>query len=204
MPNKIWTINKDLAANLLRDPNTSAVTLFVIAVKTVGEENMFTVDEDTGYSDSIDPLELLSELEDQFRTSIPPENENRLNALLMAFTSNLYFDDPIAFTSISMAIHSGDLGELVNGVMEDLTIEEILVAKMEIELLIEPQEFSTSVQKLIHASIKDLAEEDGEGAVVKTLDNVIEEQRAQIIRELHSIGLDDTMLKFVADYNMTI
>lgn len=204
MYNQNWKINKDKAASILRDNDASAIALFIIAIKTVGEENLLFTDEDTGFVDHMDPLELFTELEEYFRVKIPEQNENRLNALLTAFTTDLFFDDPIAFSSICLAIHSGDLAELVNGIMEEPTIEEILIARMEVELVIEAQDFSKSVQRLIIQSIKDLAEDDDNESPRETLNDIVETHRNKIIGELSAIGLDDKMLEFVRQYDMTI
>lgn len=204
MYNQTWKIDKNKAGEILRDPDATAIALFIIAIKTVGEENLLFPDEDTGYADHMDPIELFEELEDAFRVRMAPENENRLNALLTAFTTSLFFEDPIGFASICLAISSGDLAELVNGIMEEPTIEEILRAKMEIELLIEPQEFSDSVQKLILASIKDLAEDDEVTSPEASLNYMAETHRAQIIQELSAIGLDNKMLEFVRNHNVSI
>lgn len=204
MYNQNWKINKDKAASILRDNDASAIALFIIAIKTVGEENLLFTDEDTGFVDHMDPLELFTELEEYFRVKLPEQNENRLNALLTAFTTDLFFDDPIAFSSICLAIHSGDLAELVNGIMEEPTIEEILIARMEVELVIEAQDFSKSVQRLIIQSIKDLAEDDDNESPRETLNDIVETHRNKIIGELSAIGLDDKMLEFVRQYDMTI
>lgn len=204
MYNQTWKINKDKAGEILRNPDSTAIALFIIAIKTVGEENLIFPDEDTGYTDHMDPLELFEELESEFRVRIAVENENRLNALLTAFTTNLFFEDPIGFTSICLAIHSGDLAELVNGVMEEPNIEEILTAKMEIEMLIEPQEFSKSVQELISSSIKDLAEDDEVSSPEESLNYLVETHRTQIVQELLDIGLDDKMVEFVRSHNVSV
>ncbi len=202
LPNN-WNINKNAAADLLRNPDTSALVLFIIAAKTIGEENIFFPNEETGYTDSIDPLELFSELEDEFSVQIPVEVENKLNAILMLFTSQMYFEDPIAFVSVSLAVASGDLGELINGVMEEPTIEEILQTKMEVDLLIEKEEFSDSVQRVISDSLKDLsdADEDDEGP---SIDQIIEEHRANMISELTAIGVPDQLVEFVKAYELSL
>jgi hypothetical protein len=88
--------------------------------------------------------------------------------------------------------------------MEEPSIEEILRSKMEIELLIEPQDFSDSVQKLILSSIKDLAEDDEVSSPEESLDYMAETHRAQIIQELSAIGLDDKMLEFVRNHEVSI
>lgn len=204
MYNQNWTINREKAAEILRDPDATAIALFIIAIKTVGEENLLFTNEDTGYVDHMDPVELFTELEDFFRVTLPEQNENRLNALLTAFTTDLFFEDPIAFSSICLAIHSGDLAELVNGIMEEPNIEEILISRMEVELVIEKQDFTKSVQKLILSSIRDLAEDDDIIEPRETLNDIVEEHRAKIINELRSLGLHENMLEFVKQYEITI
>jgi hypothetical protein len=204
MLNYNWKIDKKAATNLLMSSETSGIALFIICLKTVGSDELFTVDEDTGYTDTMDPVELFADLQDAFNVSIPVENENRINAILTAISTDLYFSDSIAFTSISISVNSGDLGELVNGIMEAPTIEEILTTKMEIELIVEDVDFSPSVQKIITEAVKDLAEDDDPATPEYTLNEVVEEHRAKIYSELNSLGIDEKVLEYVKSYEFSL
>jgi hypothetical protein len=204
MLNYNWKIDKKAATNLLMSSETSGIALFIICLKTVGSDELFTVDEDTGYTDTMDPVELFSELQDVFNVALPPENENRINAILTAISTDLYFTDSIAFTSISISVNSGDLGELVNGFMEVPTIEEILTTKMEIELIVDEVEFSPNVQKIILNAVKDLAEDDDPATPEYTLNEVVEEHRSKIYGELNSLGIDEKVLEHVKSYEFSL
>lgn len=185
-----WTINPDAAAKYLRDPDTKATTLHAIALGTVGFEELYGLDEG---EDPMDPVELYVVLEDTYKTSIPVENENRLNAIMLATTTEAFFYNPEIFAAICLGVSSGDLGDMVHGVMEDPTIAEILEAIMEVQLNHDPEtEFSTKVERYIDV----ILESEGiEGLEDPAAEDFVEKAKQEMFAELREIGVPESYLQ---------
>ena len=122
---------KEKAAELLRSEETLASVLLLI-ILTAYKDEVFG-NEEVGI-EPIDPIELWTRLEEDFHAQIPVENENRLNALMLAVSTDGFFDDPEIFKAVTLALNSGDMGDLVSGQVEELTLPEALWAIFEVEL----------------------------------------------------------------------
>lgn len=114
-------IDKAEAAKLLESDETFAFTLMVILLATYDQE---VFDEN--------PVVLFSRIESDFRIKLPEEAENRINAVLTAMTTDLFYTQYSVFKSIALALCEGDIGD---GEDDDLNAAEILWAITEVGLL---------------------------------------------------------------------
>jgi len=126
-----FPFDKRLAADLLADTETTATVLHMIILAAYGDEVYGSIEHDI---EQAEPVELWLRLKEDFSVNIPESNENKVNALMLALSTEAFYDDPLAFISICNALYSGDLGDLVNGALEDLTMSEMLWGIYEVEL----------------------------------------------------------------------
>jgi len=83
--------------DLLADPETCGSVLLTIALSKYKEQAF-----------EVDPMTLIFDLEDDFQTSIPEPNENKLKAILLATETPIFQHDPDAFQAICMTLWEGD------------------------------------------------------------------------------------------------
>lgn len=114
-------IDKVEAAKLLESDETFAFTLMVILLATYDQE---VFDEN--------PVILFSRIESDFRIKLPEEAENRINAVLTAMTTDLFYTQFSVFKSITLALCEGDIGDDDD---DELNAAEILWAITEVGLL---------------------------------------------------------------------
>lgn len=175
--------NRETAADLFRDPETCGSVILIILLATYGEEIF-----------DLDPLEIYVRIQEDFHATLTEEGENKLNAIMMALSTNAFYEDPLAFRSISSALYDGDIGDLVEGSLEDLTIPEILWAVYEVGLLrdeTEETEFSPAVQRVMEEEMSNEAEEMDieEAEVVPHYERFVEEMKMELHQQLRKIGL---------------
>ncbi len=154
-------LDPDRSRDLLGDTESRALTIYTILLDWFGPEVLHG-DED---SEAWDPIFLYNNIEEQFRVSFPVENENKLQAILLALETDAFYEDPSIFTAICLALSSGDLGDMVNGVLEDLSLPEALWGMIEVGLLRDDeQEMAPAVDALMARLIRDetLASEEEE------------------------------------------
>jgi len=189
-------MNRKVAPDLLADPDTSATVLHAILLAEYGDELYGDVD-----TEPMDPIELWSNVREDFGVTIPDENENKINALMLALSSDAFFEDPLAFVSICRSLLSGDLGDLVEGLIDDIdiTIPEMLWGMLEVDLNRddEPQ-FSRGVQKVIDWNISQEAadnEELDEDEVLPYYDDVVEKEKARLLHDLRILEVPAEALR---------
>jgi hypothetical protein len=141
------------AFKALADDATFATTAHVIALNTFGDEIY-----------DMDPLELISALESEYKVEVSEEVAEKLQAILLATTTSAFFEDPVAFRAIANTLLEGDPG--FDG-FDDVTIPELLWAIYEVELNHEGTDFSPMVERIIKEEI----ENDGED--IDTLDEAM-------------------------------
>jgi hypothetical protein len=164
----------------LSDPNTLATTVHIILLSSYGEAIYDT-----------DPIDLYLRLEEDFGVKPTEEIENRINAILMATSTDLFFNDPQAFTAVCETILNGDPGL---DVLDPLTLPEIMWGIYEVELNRTPAHMSKSVERIIHEAMEteagdpeteDLFGSDSYGYLMRFL----EEQREVLRTQLENLGL---------------
>ena len=177
-------MNTDYVAELLRNPDTAGTVLLTILLRTYGEDIF-----------DVDPVELYVRIQEDFRTTMSEEGENRLNALIMALSSNAFYEDPDVFRAVAAALYDGDLGDLINGTIDDITLPEILWAIYEVGLLREDEEdpeFAPAVQRIIDEEIAQAAEEadlDNPDSVVPYYERFVEDMKEDMLQQLRRLGV---------------
>lgn len=186
------------AGQLLSDAGTKATVLLVIAMTVYGSDALFgraPSESDPG-EDAWDPAILFNQLEQDFSVSIPPENENKLQALLMAVATDAFYEDLETFMAVCNSVDSGDLGDLVNGFFEEVTVPEILWACYEVLVNrgSDTVEFSPPVSAFIEEIVSDEAEENEEVGdsveeVTSYFDRFLREEQEELVSQLQTLGL---------------
>lgn len=200
------------AGQLLASADTKATTLHVIALAAYGAEALYGGDPiagdiDSG-SDPVEPAILFNQLESDFSVSIPPENENKLNAIMLAVSSDGFYYDPTVFVSVCGALDDGELGDLVNGLMEDLSIPEIIWACFEVALNRddgEDADFSPAVMAIMKESLDSESEDlDVEGSeVLPYYDRHLQAEKTELLNELTKLGVAPEYLAMVNQMDPT-
>lgn len=180
-----------------------ATPLLVIVLSTYGDRALAD-DPETG-EERLDPIELWNMVERDYRTTIPLEAENRLNAIMLALTSDLFFEDPIVFTAVCGALSQGELPDMVNGFMDDLvehlTLAECLWGLYEVALVRDDDlPLGPRIEALIERIARDEVEEDvGDPLqIIPHYERFVIKQRHEMIQQLRLLGLPEEMLARLA------
>ena len=131
------TVDRRVIARLIGDDGTLATVLQIICLTLYGEEIY-----------QVDPLEIISRLEEDCGTRVTDHNENRLKAMFLATSTEAFYDEPEAFYAIGNTLLNGDPGI---DEMDPLTIPELSWAIYEVALNHGDRDFTPSVQTLVDA-----------------------------------------------------
>ena len=135
-------IDKSKAAELLADDETFGTVAHIIAYSAFGNAIY-----------EMDIQELFAELEDEFKVQLSQDVCQKLQAILLATTTDSFFEDKEGFRAIANTLIEGDPGFLT---FDDLTVIEILWSSYEVSLNHPGREFDPAVDMLMN---KELAEE---------------------------------------------
>lgn len=207
----VYPFKKSEAAKLLASDDAYAFVLIAILLPVFGDD-LFT--EDTSI--------LFADIEDYFDCHLSEESENRINAAITAMTTDLFFTNVNMFNSIALSFAEGDIGDIPDGILETPDVGDMLWAVQEMSLLIgEPKEseefqskFSPAVVAYINEQLATVAEDlDEVPDDVDTLDEafevpyferVIDENTAQLIKQLYMIGVDASkLIGYLEDSNLS-
>jgi hypothetical protein len=199
-----FPFDKRLAADLLADTETTATVLHMIILAAYGDEVYGSLENGI---EPADPVELWLRIKEDFSVNVPESNENKVNALMLALSTEAFYDDPLAFISISNALYSGDLGDLVNGALEDLTMPEMLWGIYEVELNRGDSEgFAIPIDRLIDEIIKNEAEDNEEleeTEVVPYYEKFVAEMRDDMLVQMRMLGVDEMVIKKILKEDLT-
>jgi len=199
-----FPLDRRTAADILADTETSATVLHMIVLAAYGDA--LYGNPDTG-EEPMDPVDLWLSIEEDFRVSVPESNENKLNALMLAISTNAFYEDPLAFISICNALYSGDLGDLVDGAMEDITVPEMLWGIYEVELNRgDHADFVPSVDAVINETIAEEAEEKEEleeSEVVPHYESFVKEMRDDMLAQLRNLGISEDIIRHISKEDLT-
>jgi hypothetical protein len=199
-----FPFDKRLAADLLADTETTATVLHMIILAAYGDEVYGSLEKGI---EAADPVELWLRIKEDFSVTVPESNENKVNALMLALSTEAFYDDPLAFISISNALYSGDLGDLVDGALEDLTMPEMLWGIYEVELNRGDSEgFAVPIDKLIDEIIKNEAEDNEdleEAEVVPYYEKFVAEMRDDMLVQMRMLGVDEMVIKKILKEDLT-
>jgi len=187
-----WKPVQDAAAELLKDPRTTATTVMVLAYKAVGDALFGDPDQEVP---PIDPVELWTEMEEVYSTHVSEAAENRLNALLLALESDAFDTEPDAFMAVCNSLADGDLGDMIDGAIELPTFDEALWALAEVSLI------RGQVVELTPATIEVLAtiaaDEDESPEKAANDQTLVLERAARLQAELLAIGAPSALVESI-------
>lgn len=199
-----FPFDKRQAADFLADPETTATVLHMIILAAYGDEVYGSLEHGI---EAADPVELWLRIKEDFSVTVPESNENKVNALMMALSTDAFYEDPLVFVSICNALYSGDLGDLVNGYLEDLTVPEMLWGIYEVELNRgDSQGFTMPIDQLIDETIQNEAESNEEleeAEVVPYYERFIAEMRDDMLIQMRMLGVDEMVLKQILKEDLT-
>lgn len=168
-----FPFHRDAARELLEGRDTFATVLHAILIASYGELIY-----------QMDPLELYARVREDFNAVIPEEGENRINALMTALTSDLFYQDPEAFTAVAEAFSSGDIGDAADGMFDDdLTLGEALWGMYEVKLNREDEEpLGPAVLRLLEKVMHEEISERGHESVLEFLEDQKTDLHAQFAK----------------------
>jgi hypothetical protein len=175
------SLDRDTVFQMLSDDGTFSTCLHIIALKTYGAEIY-----------DLDPIELFTRLEEDFGARITQDNENKMNAVLMATATDAFYEHPEAFRGICETFADGDPGL---DVMDELTVAEITWGVYEANLNHGDDELSPGVQALIAASMQAEAldqDEEGSDDASSNVWAYLDERWQELASQLERLGIPRT------------
>ena len=162
----------------LSDDATFATVLHAVALISYGPEIY-----------EWEPLALYLELEKDYGVTLTEDNESKLQAIMLATQTDLFYEDPEGFRGICNTLASGDPG--LDG-LDELTLAEALWGMYEVELQRDPAPMQPGVEKMLQSTIlaeaKDLETDPLEDPAGYLIDYV-EERRQQLQKQLTELGI---------------
>lgn len=182
-------LNRQAVAAALADTATFATILHVVCILSYGEEIY-----------NIEPMELYLRLEEDYHAKLSQENENRLQAILLATATDAFYEDERAFRATVNTLLDGEPGF---DTFDDLTLEEIFWAIYEVELNHDEEAFSPVIEALIEREIREEGEEpDDYNGIEEFRPNYVvralADYRRKLGAQLKAIGVKDVVLPPVA------
>ena len=171
-------INPKAAVRILSDDATFGTIAHIIASIKYGPSIY-----------DMDILELFAELEDDFKVQLSDHVQQKLQAIMLATSTDAFFEDPEAFRAIANTLVEGDPGFLI---FDNLTVPEILWSIYEVRLNHPGSDFSPAVKRLIDSEVEDegLDFEDIEDMdVIPAIEGVMIDLRNEFIEQLEELGL---------------
>lgn len=199
----IMKIDRRTVGDLLADPETSATVLHAVLLAFYKEE--LYGDESSGIP-PMDPVELWVRIKEDFHVNAHENNENKINALQMAIATDAFYEDPLAFISICLALYDGDVGDMVTGALEEPTVAEILWGIYEVELNRDDnQPFSSAVMEIIDNTIASEAEEQNEDLadIMPAYDKLLEFKRQKMFDEMRLLEWPESIIRRIAMGDVT-
>ena len=196
-------VDRKVIGDLLADPDTTATALLVIVLRAYGED-VFG-DAEKGI-DPMDPVELWIRLQDDFHTTPHENNENRLNSLMVALSSDAFYEDKTVFMAVCSSLDDGDLGDIIEGGMEDITVCEMLWAIYEVELNRgDSVNFSPGIVAYMDNAMNTEADEQFEDTEnpMSSWEQYLANKREQMFQELIMVGVDKTMIQHLRQEDLT-
>lgn len=169
---------------LLSDSACLATVLHVICLAKYGEEIY-----------QLDPLELYLRLEEDFGVRLPEECENRLNAILLATSTDIFYQNAEAFRGISNTLTDGDPGL---DYLESPTLAEMTWALYEVDVNHGEMAISKECERLIAAAMDNEADDDDPstvedpesvGDLYASLKAFMRDQHGRLCRQLAELGI---------------
>lgn len=141
-------LNKQGVFNALQNPETYATVLLAVCLINYGDETF-----------RVEPLVLFQWLKEDFGTELHEDCENKLQAILIALTTDYFFTDLSVFQNICKTLESGDPDLSVdNPLADNATIPEIMWGVYEVALnsedsVVDNLPFSQQVDRFIENTL---------------------------------------------------
>lgn len=174
VPTKL-SLDKTEVARLLNDVATLGTTLHIICLTAYGEE-IYT----------LDILEMLARLREDFGVELPEDNENKLQAMLTAVSTEAFHQDVEAFNTICNTLSSGDPGL---DELDDVTLPEMMWAMFEVEVNRGPEEISLSVQNRIEQIMAAEMDPESDPNPYRYASGFVEDQHALLVTQMAALGV---------------
>lgn len=182
--------NFEAARKLLEDPGTAATVLMVIVVASYGED---VFGDPTEGLEPIDPVVLWAAIEQDFNVRLPAEVENKINALRLAVDTDAFYHELPAFNAVCGTLTDGDLGDAVDGALDDITMGEILWAVFEVQLNREnPEEFSHAIIDHIKDVMQAEASEETDAAYWQQF---VDDSKDSLQTQLQVLGVPEELIR---------
>lgn len=133
----------------LEDPDTFATVLLTICLIQYGEDTF-----------KVDPLVLFAWLEEDFGLELNEDNQNKLNAIITALTTDYFYNDLQTFKAICKTLTSGDPGIVETDLdADEVTVPEILWGIYEVSLcnddeVVNTYKFNSVIKSFINVVLK--------------------------------------------------
>lgn len=167
---------------LVTDSSTFGSVLITIALNDLGA-NVFTMD----------PLELFLEFKDRYGGQLTESGENRIQAMLLAMTSDDWLYDPSIMDSVCKSLSTGD-PDIGSPDASPLTVGEITWAIYELGLVLEREiVFGPLVQQYVEAVYEQATTEDA-NLIISDLGMSLSERRELLHDQYKTAGFDVPVL----------
>ena len=177
-------LNKQGVFNALQNPETYATVLLAICLINYGNETF-----------QVEPLVLFQWLKEDFGTELHEDNENKLQAILIALTTDYFFTDLSVFQNICKTLESGDPDLSAENLLADAaTIPEIMWGVYEVALNSEDQiidnlPFSPQVDNFITKVLDTDVDDFDDTDIALQQADVVKNNVAEMKEQFHSIGI---------------
>lgn len=191
-----FALDRRACADVLREAETPATVCMLILIAAYP---------DILGDDTPDVLELWQAVNEDFSTTLHEDNENKVNALITALTTNAFYEDPEVFEAVSLGL-GGDLGDLVEGVLEEATLAEMMWAAWEVGLWrTDDPEFSESIQRRWREVLNTEMDEESLTVpqVLPWFERLIVEGKTDIIRNMLRTKFPDLVIKEIIRHDTT-
>lgn len=177
-------LNRKAIFTMLQDGDTYAFTLLTICLICYPNEVF-----------KVDPLVLFQYLKEDFGAELSDDNQNKLNAILIAITSNYFFTDLQIFKSICQTLTEGDPGLFDPG-FEDPTLPEIIWGMYEVNLAYgedDKEAYSPEIETFVDLTMsKDSYDAENQDLTdEETYQEFLYSNVADLKQQLLDIGLKD-------------
>lgn len=178
---------------MLGDADTPAFVLLTILLWAFGDELMGDPAEGI---EGMDTTEVWAATNERFGVWIPEEGENRLNALMLALQGDLFYRDVEIFRAVVAALPDGDLGDIIDGGVSDLTAADLMWSLLEVEMAAgfdeeTRPEFSWGVKDLIADTLREEQED------LSIADENVSEMFDDLLQRLEEIGVPHGALRLL-------
>lgn len=173
--------NRAAVADLLSDDSTFATIAHIISYGAYG-----------GDMYEMDILELFTRLEEDYRVELSEDVRQRLQAIILATTTDAFFEDPESFKAIANTLVDGDPGFMI---FDELTVPEIMWATYEVSLNHPGSDFTPAVQVVIDRELKEEGfDSEEEVEEHPYFYRAIKKLRSELVEQLKKLDINSTSL----------